>query len=85
MSVMPTSADSAGGPNEQPLKVRYYPRRVRGGRSGDPLTPSQALHLATDPSRAALAARTSERRDLVVTAPAPANRFRAWVARLFSR
>ena len=74
-------------PSESP-PVRYYPRRLaRAGRRA-PLSPSQALHLASAPARAAAAATTAERRHYIPPAPAPAvrtSRLRRWLHKLTGR
>ena len=61
--------------------VRYYPRRI--GRRAAPvaLSPSQALHLASDPDRAARAATTGGHRSYAAPAPR-AGLLRRWLRRL---
>ena len=75
---MPRSRKSSQEQATDTPPVRYYPRRV--GRSTPvTLTPSQALHLATDPDRAARAERTAERRSYEAElAPRP-GRLRRWL------
>lgn len=49
--------------------VRYYPRRIRRPAQPTVLSPSQALHLADDPSRAERARRTAGHRSFVAAPP----------------
>jgi hypothetical protein len=60
--------------------VRYYPRRVRRRATPVALTPSQALHLASDPDRAARAASTGEQRSYPAPAE-PGGLLRRWFRR----
>ena len=63
-------------------EVRYYPRRVRGRAAPVALSPSQALHLAADPQRAARAAHTGEHRSYAAPTPPHPGRLRRWLRRL---
>jgi hypothetical protein len=72
-----------GTPTDDPHPVvRYYPRRVRRGSAPVTLSPSQALHFATDPDRAAKAASTGEHRSYAAPPLRRPGFFRRWLDRL---
>lgn len=75
---MPRSRKSTTQPPSETPPVRYYPRRVGARSSPVTLSPSQALHLATDPTRAARAERTAERRHYQGP-PVRRGRLRRWL------
>ena len=63
-------------------EVRYYPRRVRRRATPVSLSPSQALHLASDPERAARAASTGEHRSYAAPPAQRPGLLRRWLRRL---
>lgn len=62
--------------------VRYYPRRVRRRAAPVTLSPSQALHLASDPARAARAASTGEHHSYAAPPAPQPGLLRRWLQRL---